>query len=96
MQIDMSALQKVEQQELMLFYHFLLFKSKKTDKKQNKTKHLPKTFYSPIKVDNLQTFNRDEIYSNNKVFIDSNLWIYLSITNKDVDKHKKNYIFLKK
>ena len=66
MQIDMSALQEVEQQELMLFYSFLLFKSKKINNKtkQNKTKHLPETFYSPIKVNNFQIFNRDEIYSN--------------------------------
>ena len=31
-----------------------------------------------------------------KIFIDSNLWIYLSITNKDVDKHKKILQFFEK
>ena len=64
--IDFSLLKDKDKNELMLFYQFLLYKEQNfSNKKEDiSTKGLPKTFYTPIEINTLEKFNRNEIYSN--------------------------------
>ncbi len=64
-EINISILPEKEKQELMIFYKYLLFKSKIYNKNyKSEILELPKTFYSPIAVENYIKFDRDEIYRN--------------------------------
>jgi len=55
-QLDLSLLNEEEQKELLLFYQFLIHKSKE------KPKELPQTFYQPLKIKSYSKFDRNEIY----------------------------------
>ena len=64
--IDISILAPKEREELFAFYKYLLFKTKQISSENSlkqKTVKLPQTFYSPLKVNAYQKFDRDEIYS---------------------------------
>ncbi len=65
--IDITLLHDKEKEELLLFYQYLLYKSKKILEYKPKNKQeakLPETFYFPIQVEKHYKFDRDEIYSN--------------------------------
>ena len=61
--IDFSLLKDKEKKELILFYRFLLYKSQNLTEQNKSKKDLPETFYSPIIVEKLENFDRNEIYS---------------------------------
>lgn len=59
--INLSLLSEKAQEELLLFYQFLLKKTKEESKV--KANFLPQTFYSPLKTNRYVKFDRDEIYA---------------------------------
>jgi hypothetical protein len=63
-QIDMSVLPERVQGELIDFYHFLVEKYGRKNKKVNQmiSSRLPDEFHKPIKVRQYVKFSRDEIY----------------------------------
>ena len=64
--IDVSQLKEREKKELYLFYKYLLYRSahhSRPNKPKRELPKLPPTFYSPVKVNSYQKFDRNEIYA---------------------------------